>query len=124
MATSKSDKKTASWIGGALIFSGRPDPTWSVAGQAAGELERLWAGLQPSVGKLPAAPALGYRGAFLRDPGGREWLAYGGTVTLKTKNAAHSRLDPARQFEKKLLATAPPAQLPAEVLRAIREGQS
>jgi hypothetical protein len=61
---------------------------------------------------------LGYRGAFLRDAGGREWLGYGGIVTLKTKNAVLSRLDPARQFEKMLLATAPPAQLPPEVIRA------
>jgi len=123
MATSKSGKKATSWIGGALIFSGRPDPTWSVAGRAARKLESLWAGLPPSVGKLPAAPALGYRGAFLRDGGGREWFTYGGTVTLTTRSAVQSRLDPARQFEKKLLATAPPAQLPAEVSRVSREGQ-
>jgi hypothetical protein len=118
MATSKSGKKTTSWIGSVRIFSGRPDPTWGVAGQAAEKLESLWASLQPSVGKLPTAPSLGYRGAFLREPGGREWFAYGGTVTLKTKNAVQSRLDPERQFEKQLLATAPPDQLPAEVLRA------
>jgi hypothetical protein len=118
MATSKSDKQATQWIGGALIFSGRPDPVWRVPDEAARDLQSLWAGLQPSVGRLPVAPALGYRGAFLRDAGGREWLGYGGIVTLKTKNAVLSRLDPARQFEKMLLATAPPAQLPPEVIRA------
>lgn len=123
MATSKSDKQATQWIGGALIFSGRPDPVWSVPDEAARELQSLWAGLQPSVGRLPGAPALGYRGAFLRYPGGREWFAYEGIVTLKTKNVVQSRLDPARQFEKILLATAPPAQLPPEVLRVPQEGQ-
>jgi len=66
---------------------------------------------------------LGYRGAFLRDAGGREWLGYGGIVTLKTKDVVLSRLDPARQFEKMLLATAPPAQLSPEVIRASQEKQ-
>ena len=123
MATSKSGNKSTQWIGGALVFSGRPDPIWSVPDEAARELKSFWAGLQPSVGKLPVAPALGYRGAFLRDAGGREWLAYGGIVTLKTKNVVLSRLDPARQFEKMLLATAPPEQLPPEVMRASQEKQ-
>jgi hypothetical protein len=118
MATSKSTKKTVQWIGGALVFSGRPDPTWPVLAQAASELESLWSGLPPAAVNLPVPPGLGYRGAFLRDTSGREWLAYGGVVTLKAKKALQSRHDPTRQFEKTLLATAPPGLLPAEVIRA------
>jgi hypothetical protein len=58
MATSKSVKKAAQWIGGALVFSGRPDPTWTVPDQTARELESHWAGLQPAMGSLPVPPGL------------------------------------------------------------------
>jgi len=56
MATSKSTKKTVQWIGGALVFSGRPDPTWPVPAQAASELENLWSGLPPAAVNLPVPP--------------------------------------------------------------------
>lgn len=116
MATSKSAKKPGQWIGGALIYSGRPDPTWNVPARAARELASLWDTLQPARGTPRPPPALGYRGAFLRDAGGREWLASEGLVTLKMKKGTQSRHDPSRQFEKILFATAPPGLLPVEII--------
>ncbi len=124
MATSKSDKRMTEWTGGALVFSGRPDPTWPVPNQVANELEGLWTRLKPWARSLPAAQVLGYRGAFLRDTSGREWLAYGGVVTLKAKKSSQSRQDPGRQFEKLLLASAPPRLLPDEVRHAFEGEQS
>jgi hypothetical protein len=118
MATSKSDKNTNQWIGGALVFSGRPDPTWSVPDLVVSELESYWAQLQPWVGSLPVTPGLGYRGSFLRDASGTEWHGYGGVLTLRTSKGIQSRQDPARQFEKLVLATAPAGLLPEEVKRA------
>jgi hypothetical protein len=114
MATSKSDKKASQWIGGALVFSGRPDPTWSIPDQVGRELESLWVRLQPWVGNLPVVPSLGYRGVFLRDASGREWVGYGGAVTLRTKEDVQSRQDPTRKFEEMVLATAPAGLLPAD----------
>ena len=42
------------------IFSGRPNPTWTVAGEAADHLWRLLRELEPTPPKEP--PDLGYRG--------------------------------------------------------------
>src|SRR5215208_3687731 len=78
MATSGSPE----WTARALLFSGRPDPTWPVPESAATEVHALWAALDPWSGAPSAAPPLGYRGCILRAPDGREWMAFGGAVTL------------------------------------------
>src|SRR5437762_12415992 len=108
MGTSKSGSEATPWTGGASLFSGRPDPTWSVSGMIARRLEAIWEKLEPSSDQPPAAPPLGYRGCFVRDPRGRAWYAYGGRVTLKTGDTSETRVDPDRQFEKTLLESAPP----------------
>ena len=102
----------AAWIAGASLFSGRPDPTWPLDDELAGRLESLWAMLGPSEREAPAAPPLGYRGSFLRGPGGREWLAFGGVVTLIAGGRSISRADPDGRFERLLLDSAPEGTLP------------
>ena len=121
MGTSKSASDAAPWEGGASLFSGRPDPTWSVSARAARRLEEIWENLEPSSAPPPAAPPLGYRGCFVRDPRGRRWDAYAGSVVLKTGSASESRADPNRQFEKTLLESAPADILPASFLNFLRE---
>jgi hypothetical protein len=116
MATSRSDKKPGGWIGGLLFFSGRPDPTWDVDEKAARRLVRIWESMETRSGEPPAAPALGFRGCFLRDVATREWLAYGGVVVLKAAGKTESREDKDRRFEKLLLATAPKGTIPRAVL--------
>src|SRR6266853_3810112 len=96
MGTSRSSKRAREWTGGALIFSGRPDPTWIVGQRTIRELETLWATLSPWSGPVPSAPPLGYRGCFLRGPKMREWFAYGGVVTLKAGDRTESRQDKIR----------------------------
>ncbi len=117
MAISKSTKRPQ-WIGGALIFSGRPDPTWTVNQKVARQLEEIWASLEPGMVKPPSAPPLGYRGCFLKGVGDREWFAYGGVVTLKTVDGSESREDRERAFEKSLLASAPKGTLAASFLES------
>ena len=34
------------WIAGAYIFSGRPDPIWSVSRETVQELEKVWESLE------------------------------------------------------------------------------
>ncbi len=121
MGTSKSASEAAPWQGGASLFSGRPDPTWSVSARAARHLEAIWEKLEPTSAPLPTAPPLGYRGCFVRDPRGRQWYAYGGRVLLTTGGASETRADPNRQFEKTLLESAPADILPANFLTFLRE---
>ena len=114
MATSRSGKKRERWTAGAYIFSGRPDPTWSVPIDVAKRLIQVWRSAQ-SCRATPRAPALGYRGAFLRDAAGGEWVAYAGVVILRSAAGEECREDGSRTFEKLLLASAPPATLPAQL---------
>ncbi len=112
MDTSKSNNQSSLSIAGALIFSGRPDPTWTVPPDVVAELERLWDSLESTAQPLPAAPALGYRGCFLHDKGNRKWFAYGGMVQLDKGGRSEMRKDKERVFEKTLLASAPRGLLP------------
>lgn len=108
MATSRSPE----WNARALLFSGRPDPTWPVPETVATELYALWSALGPWWGAPPAAPPLGYRGCVLRAPDGREWVAFGGTVTLTTSEGVNIRSDAEQAFERRVLDSAPPNLLP------------
>jgi len=106
MATSRSTS-ASSWIGGAYVFSGRPDPTWPIQPNIGETLLAIWE-LLPTTGSAAAAPALGYRGVFVRDPEGRVWTAYRELVTL----AGETRRDDERRFERTVLASAPSGTLP------------
>lgn len=108
MGTSRS----ADWLAWALVFSGRPDPTWVVPPGAVEELLAVWAHLTPGREQHPGPPPLGYRGCLLRAPDGRTWRSSGGSVTMQDGGLAQVRADPARRFERLLLATAPPGTLP------------
>jgi hypothetical protein len=99
-------------LGGALLFSGRPDSTWKVPSELAEKLLAIWNELKPEDVKPPHAPPLGYRGAFLRDAGGHEWLAYCGVVTFRSAGRMESRRDPDKRFERTLLDSAPEGSLP------------
>lgn len=114
MDISKSADPTSEWVGGAALFSGRPDPTWFVSKPSADQLVALWETLRPSTTQPPPAPALGYRGCFLRDTTQqREWTAYQGIVAMTSAAGSEARQDPDRAFERALLASAPEGLLPA-----------
>jgi hypothetical protein len=106
MDTSRSPEDT--WIAGALVYSGRRDPTWPVPVELGRRLELLWEGLAPWSGDPPHPPPLGYRGFTLTAPDGRVWTAFRELVTL----ASDRRRDGERQFERSLIASAPPGILP------------
>jgi hypothetical protein len=99
-------------VGGALIFSGRPNPTWRVAGTLVKELKKIWDSLEPVPGPRSSAPPLGYRGCFLKWKPDQEWHAYRGVVTLKSAAGLEYRRDRDREFEKLLLASAPTGVIP------------
>lgn len=106
MATSRSTED-GGWTAGAVVFSGRPDPTWPVPPGVTERLVAIWESL-PWTDATGTKPALGYRGCYVRDPGGRMWTAYHELVTL----ASETRRDDERRFERTVLGTAPPGVLP------------
>ena len=112
MATSKSTSKPLAWTAGASVFSGRPDPAWEVKPALAARLEKIWCTLKPSEIEPPPEPALGYRGCLLNGPRGCQWFAFAGVVTLRSPRRSESRKDPAKKFERMLLASAPSGLLP------------
>lgn len=115
MATSKSFDGSQRWTVGAFLFSGRPDPVWSVDPGTAHQLEAIWNSLRTSAAGLAHQPHLGYRGCFLRDPDGTEWSAFAGVVTHQSRTSAESRSDPDRKFERAVLTTAPANMLPDDL---------
>jgi hypothetical protein len=111
------------WRAGALLYSGRPDPTWVVPESRATELLRLWRRLPlgSDWGDPPAQ--LGYRGCWLDSPDEVRWVVRDGAVAQfgfarKARDSRSAppavrapvevRQDAARSFERAVLATAPP----------------
>jgi hypothetical protein len=111
MGTSGSSE---AWSATASIYSGRPDPEWTVPLDVAGRLASAWERLS-DVTRQPEPPRLGYRGCTLSAPDGRRWHAYGGVVVLSADALRQAREDVDRAFEKALLATAPAGALPASL---------
>jgi hypothetical protein len=112
----KSSRKPSGWTAGASVFSGRPDPVWELKPALGARLEKIWRALEPAEIEPPPSPTLGYRGCFLKGPRGREWFAFAGVVTLRSprrlQSRSETRKDPAKKFERVLLASAPAGQLP------------
>jgi hypothetical protein len=97
------------WTATAMVYSGRPDPTWTVDKATADRLLAIWERLPPAPSSPPAPPPLGYRGATLHDADNdRTWLVFQGVVT----SAGTNRADPANEFARELLANAPTGVLP------------
>ena len=117
MGTSRSSERRAKHTGGASIFSGRPDPSWTVDEKTVKRLKALWNLMEPHGGAPPQAPALGYRGCFLIDSSRNKWFAYKGVATLTTTlSRSESRQDEDRRFEALLLASAPKGAIPREMI--------
>jgi hypothetical protein len=111
MGTSRSAEEDP-WIAGAQVYSGRRDPTWPVPAELGRRLEQLWKGSPPWSGQQPHPPPLGYRGCTLRAPDGRVWTAFRELVSL----ALDTRRDGEREFERSIIASAPPGILPPVAL--------
>lgn len=116
MVTSKSPERGRIYTAGVSIFSGRPDPSWSLDEEAGSRLQQLFAAMEKHDGPTVSAPPLGYRGVFLRDNAGHEWFAYREIVTLKEANRSEARKDAGRAFERALIASAPEGLIPAALI--------
>ena len=101
---------------GVSVFSGRPDLTWSLSEELGSRLQQLFETLESYEESAISAPPLGYRGAFLRDDSGHQWLAYRGVVTLTEPNRSEARCDPGRKFERAIVDSAPQGLIPPALL--------
>jgi hypothetical protein len=101
------------------VFSGRPDPEWTLPADQARRLRSLAESLPKTDAALPAPPALGYRGIELRT-GEESWTAFHELVQRATRSAVEARFDRTREFERALLASAPPGALAPPVLELAR----
>ena len=105
------------WIAGAYIFSGRPDPIWSVSREKVQELEKVWDSFENAEAARSSPPALGYRGCFVRDGDkNREWYAYRVDVSLQSNGNTELRIDNNCRFETLVLSSAPQGTLPESLL--------
>jgi hypothetical protein len=104
--------RSTEWSAQVHVFAGRPDPTWTVAEADAAALLAQWEGLASATAAAPSPPPLGYRGVTLRAGDGTTWHAYAGVVELRRLDDSVRRSDPQRDWERRLLATAPPGVLP------------
>jgi hypothetical protein len=120
MAISKSGRKEQVWTAGAHLYSGRPDPTWNISAHVVQKLQELWESMtRAGETRVPRSGGLGYRGSFVRGPGGRVWVAFKQLVSLTTPAGTEVRTDTAQEFEKTVLSSAPKGLLP----KGLSEGQ-
>ncbi len=108
----------------ALLFSGRPDPEWTLdAADAAALVSLLRSAPAPAEGAAPAPPALGYRGVRLvSEASGISWTVYSGVIAEERPGSPASlRGDPGRRVERAALVTAPKGALPASFLDGLVE---
>lgn len=101
------------------IYSGRPNPSWTLDTMLLAELERRVAELKPAEEK-PETPGLGYRGmqVVLRYKNATETdlTAVQGYVTEAAGTTFKVYADPDRSFEKWLFVT---GKIPREALKAV-----
>jgi|ERR1043165_9950622 len=99
------------WIGEALVFSGRHNPTWSVPSDRVADLSSRWARMRRLDVPLEQPSRLGYQGVRLVGPQGR-WTAANGVVEYRDDRQIECRVDADGEWERLLLSTAPPGLLP------------
>jgi|SRR6516164_5128172 hypothetical protein len=103
--------------GTAFLYSGRPDPEWTITATQLLRLTKLWKQLPAGGIPPPKAPPLGYRGCAVRCESGEEWFAYQGVASLlRRAHPPEYRVDDKRHFEREVLETAPPGALPEPLL--------
>jgi hypothetical protein len=86
------------------VFSGRPNPRWTLSGEPLRELERRLEGL-PETEERPEPPGLGYRGFVIGRKGRVQLRAFGSVVTI-TREGATSAFKDERGLEEHLLEQA------------------
>jgi hypothetical protein len=99
------------------VFSGRPNPRWTLSTDRVKELEERLQGLEQTEGREP--PGLGYRGFLLRGRGDLQLRAFDSTIAV-TSAGRTSFFKDAGGLEELLLEQARQHGY-AELVKAFRE---
>lgn len=104
------------------LFSGRPNPSWSLPPDQTEALRHMLDGLPDAAGPLPALfDGLGYRGFRVSDPGRKAvYFVRGGIILVEERGARSAKADTLRQLERALLETARP-HLGPELFRLVQD---
>jgi hypothetical protein len=92
------------------LYSGRPDPSWTLTDREVAALDAALDALPSAVGNPPTG-GLGYHGFTIDRPGEPAWglvVAYRGAVAPPGDAPRGFLVDPARTIERLLLETARP----------------
>ena len=100
------------WQAGACLYSGRPNPVWCPVEAEVAALIGIWERLESMAGCAVKQSHLGYAGCWLDDSAGRHWHAFDGCVVLSESGKTTARFDAAREFESRLIASAPVGTFP------------
>jgi hypothetical protein len=88
-----------------LIYSGRPNPTWTIPEPLAEEIRRAIAAMPEAPGPAPPEGGLGYSGVLVEGEGeGGQALSHVFAAGLATAGDKAFR-DPGRRIERMLLAS-------------------
>ncbi|MCA8882118.1 MAG: hypothetical protein KDA73_19670 [Rhodobacteraceae bacterium] len=90
------------------LFSGRPNPGWTLTAAEGAELEAMTASLPIMVKPPPRFDGLGYRGIVVRKPADPGWslVAFRDTVRVRSEKGSEVRADPDAAVERWLLRKA------------------
>jgi hypothetical protein len=88
------------------VFSGRPNPAWTLTADEAAELRALASGLAAAADPPPPFDGLGYRGIVARDATGWSLVAHRDVVRVSGPGGAEVRADPGARVGRWLLGTA------------------
>jgi hypothetical protein len=90
------------------LYSGRPNPSWTLSAQERAELERRLRGLEVRTAGAADDGGLGYRGVIVRapDPGGFELAVHGAEAVVRRGAREVVLADEGRALERWLLETA------------------
>ena len=106
-------------VASVMLYSGRPDPEWSLSKENVMRIFDLWESLAVVPDPPEHGSQLGYRGVRVIIADGTEFTAFGGTVLRRIHAQPECRSDPTGGVERLVIASAPPGLLPDRLDRFV-----
>jgi hypothetical protein len=92
-----------------MVFSGRPNPSWEIAGETGDTIIKEWMRLPAIASMRSPGSQLGYQGCRVEHGAGEFLILYNGYgYSFKKGKQIEQKLDVDRKTELKILRTAPP----------------
>jgi hypothetical protein len=98
------------------IFSGRPNPTWTLKNHEWVFLKSVWNRLSQCSAQDINPPGLGYHGISAEHENHESFFTFQGDVSRESSEEIEWCKDPTHEFEQYLLSTRPDKIVPDELL--------